>query len=92
MSYGAPRTIEIAKGVEYTYPAVPCEKHGGSPVTSANKSGPCTTAWFDIDGSKLVMKDVAAELGVAPNTIRYYVQHGLLDGSQPPKPRKKSRW
>lgn len=48
MSYGAPRTIEIAKGVEYTYPAVPCAKHGGSPVTSANKSGSCTTAWCPV--------------------------------------------
>lgn len=58
-------------------------------VQARNRS---VNIWVDIDGRKLVMKDVAAELGVAPNTIRYYVQHGLLDGSQPPKPRKKSRW
>lgn len=48
MSYGAPRTIEIAKGVQYTYPVVPCSLHGGIATTSENTNGPFTTAWCPV--------------------------------------------
>jgi len=48
MSEKVPRTIEIAKGSEYTYPAVPCQKHGGRTAPGGLQHGAMTTAWCPV--------------------------------------------